>query len=104
MNFPTLETDLCDIDLGLGDFEAYDLRSLRQPSQIKEYDSVDHSDDDNVDGVTVSSDDDDADGIGASSDDDTESDPNYEEGESSEEDETCSWRIHASRLLDEVTW
>jgi len=66
---------LCDIDLGLGGLEAYDWTSLSQPSQIKEYDSVDHSDDD------------DADSDAPSSDDDTKSDANYEEGEINEEDE-----------------
>jgi len=53
------------------------VRSLSQPSQLKEYDSGDHTDDN-----------DDADSDTVGSDDDIESDPNYEEGEINEEDDS----------------
>jgi len=52
---PTSEAGLCDIDLGLGGLEAYDLRSLSQPLQIKEYDNGnDDDDDDQCSGDAVS--------------------------------------------------
>ena len=60
--------NLCDIDLGLGGLETFDLRSLSQPSQIQEYDRGDHNDDD-------------AESDGDGSEDDTESDLNFEEGQ-----------------------
>ena len=54
--------------MGLGGLEAFDLRSLSQPSQIQEYDSGDDNDDD-------------AESDGDGSEDDTESDPNFEKGQ-----------------------
>ena len=67
--------NLCDIDLGLGGLDTFDLRSLGQPSQIQEHDSCDDNDDD-------------AKSDGDGSEDDTKSDPNFEEGQINDEDDS----------------
>ena len=63
--------NLCDVDLGLGGLETFDLRSLSQPSQIQEYGSANEDQSD-----------------GDGSEDDTESDPNFEEGQINQEDDS----------------